>query len=161
MGHGGPPFVQHKRTYPHHPPRCGPPYGADVTLAAALALLAGFQLTVTGVVYPALADVPAQDWRRAHAAHGRRITPLVVVVYGAALAACVAAVIRHEEYATVPLVVALAASLAGVGLTATLAGPLHGRMDEHDPVLLQRLLLVDRLRCVAAVVAALAAVSAA
>jgi hypothetical protein len=132
-----------------------------VTLVPALALLAGFQLTVTCIVYPALADLPAQDWRRAHAAHGRRITPLVVVVYGAALAASVVAVVRHDEYATLPLVVALVASLVGVGLTATLAGPMHGRLGEHDPALVQRLLRVDRLRCVAAVVAALAAVWAA
>jgi hypothetical protein len=124
----------------------------------ALALHAGFQVTVTFVVYPALAAVPADGWRAAHAAHARRITPVVVVVYAGALAVCAAALVHPGDLAPVPLAVAAAGTLAATGLTATLAGPLHSRLQDRDPALVRRLLLVDRLRCAAAALAAVAGV---
>jgi len=60
---------------------------AAFTVAAAIH--AGFQVTVTGVVYPALADVPDDDWSRAHARHSTRIGRVVAVVYPLVLAASV------------------------------------------------------------------------
>ena len=60
-----------------------------VALLASTALHAGFQLKVTLVVYPALADVQPNLWAAAHARHSRRITPLVALVYGGALTCCV------------------------------------------------------------------------
>lgn len=129
------------------------PATVRAVLAAALALHAGFQLTVTLVVYPALADVPPEQWRRAHAAHSRRITPVVGLVYVVALAACALAVARPDDVPTVPLVLAVGGTVAAIGLTAALAAPLHGRLTDGDPALVRRLLVADRLRCVAAVVA--------
>jgi hypothetical protein len=61
---------------------------ANAWLLAAAALHAGFQLTVTAIVYPALASTPVDDWAEAHDRHSRRITPVVAVVYGAAVVAC-------------------------------------------------------------------------
>jgi hypothetical protein len=55
-------------------------------LLASTALHAGFQLTVTLVIYAALAGVQPDQWVAAHARHSRRITPPVALVYGAALA---------------------------------------------------------------------------
>ena len=40
-----------------------------------------------------------------------------------------------------------------MAVTATLAAPVHGRLDTPDPVLLRRLLRVDRVRAVLAVAA--------
>jgi len=66
-----------------------------VALLAATGVHAGFQAAVTLLAYPALADVPPADFPAAHDAHSRRITPLVAVVYAAALVACVGAVLTH------------------------------------------------------------------
>ena len=166
-------------------------------LLAATALHAGFQLTVSTVVYPALADLarrspgdsapgrpassspdpagpdpagagpteaaqaPAQStWQRAHAAHSRRIGPLVGVVYPV-LALAVAGRLRAGP--DLPTVLAATCSAAAVGLTATVAAPLHGRLGPGpEPHLVHRLLVADRGRsafAVAALLAALAGVS--
>jgi hypothetical protein len=122
---------------------------------AAIALHAGFQLTVTVVVYPALASVDDRGWRTAHAAHTRRITPLVAVVYGAVLVASVARLVETDAR-DVATWAAVLASFVAMGLTAFSAGPAHGRLTDRDDVRVARLLRVDRLRC-AAVVAALVA----
>ncbi len=53
-----------------------------VALLVATAVHAGFQLTVSRLVYPALAAVAPAAWEPTHAAHSRRITPLVGLVYG-------------------------------------------------------------------------------
>ena len=120
-------------------------------LVAATALHAGFQLTVTLVVYPALAAVRAADWCPAHDAHSRRIAPLVAVVYGAALVATVGAVLVAPSAGTVA---ALVGTLAAVGVTAASAAPTHGRLGGgRDDALVRRLLTVDRLRVLAALVA--------
>ncbi|MDN4174256.1 hypothetical protein QWY28_14930 [Nocardioides sp. SOB77] len=134
------------------------PTTPEALLLGATALHAGFQLTVTTLVYPRLADTPAADWRRVHERHGRTITPLVAVVYAAVLAACGWALADPG-----PAVVA-AASACGLalGTTAARAAPLHGRLaDRPDPRLLARLLAVDRVRAVAAVAAVPAALAAA
>jgi hypothetical protein len=105
--------------------------GWQVWLLGAAALHLGFQATVTLLVYPALLERGARGdgWAAAHEAHSRRITPLVVVVYGALLP---------------PLVVAgwtLARGGAGWGTalcitgavvafvaTAAVAAPAHSRL---------------------------------
>lgn len=90
-----------------------------------------FQLTVTLVVYSALAEIQPDQWVAAHARHSQRITPLVALVYGAALACCVGALIN-----------------------SFCAGPTHRRLDSGlDPVLIRRLLTCDRWRTAASVLA--------
>ena len=131
-----------------------------VALVAATSLHAGFQLAVSVVVYPALAATTSGSWRSVHDAHSRRIAPLVGLVYAAALVAVVGAVLTDPVAAV--LLAALATGVA-MALTAALAAPLHsrlGRADRPDADLLRRLLLVDRLRAVAAVLALVAAVAA-
>ena len=56
---------------------------SGTALLAATALHFGFQVTVTAIVYPALARVAAPGWAAAHRAHTRAIMPMVAVVYGA------------------------------------------------------------------------------
>jgi hypothetical protein len=117
-----------------------------VLLLAATGLHAGFQATVTLLVYAALAEVPPERWHDAHDRHSRRIVPLVAVVYVALLVTGVGAVAGHPS--SVLLWVATLASAAAVLVTATAAAPLHGRLGSgRDPALVARLLVVDRLRC--------------
>ncbi len=122
---------------------------AATAFALASALHVGFQVTVTALVYPALASRSAIDWPAAHARHTRAITPLVVVVYGAVVGTGVALVVSHPDVAGWASLVATAAAL---GVTAVGAGPLHGRMPERDDGDVARLLALDRWRCAAAVV---------
>ncbi|HET8765795.1 MAG TPA: FMN-binding negative transcriptional regulator, partial [Pedococcus sp.] len=75
---------------------------AAAALLGAAGLHAGFQLTVTTLVYPALARVDASRWAEAHDRHSRAITPLVGVVYLLLLAAGAWAL------ATLPLTTGLA-----------------------------------------------------
>lgn len=125
---------------------------ADTALSVATAVHAGFQLTVTLVVYPALARVPAEQWQDAHREHSRAITPLVVVVYGLLVLAGAWALIDGPNGWTV---VAVAAAGVALLVTATSAGPTHRRLGAgHDPAQIQGLLRADRIRAVAAVVAA-------
>ncbi|CAA9367814.1 MAG: hypothetical protein AVDCRST_MAG47-791 [uncultured Nocardioidaceae bacterium] len=124
-------------------------HAASVALLAAAAVHLGFQLTVTLVVYPTLAFSP--DWDRAHSAHTRSITPVVVIVYGALVLATGWALLATW----IDPWTLLAAAGAGLALlsTALVAGPTHGRLaDGRDPALLRRLLVADRVRTVGAVV---------
>ncbi len=131
----------------------------DVLLLGAAALHAGFQLTVTLVAYPALVAVPAGQWPEAHARHSRGIAPLVALVYGAALVACLGATLSAPSPGTW---VADAGTLLAFVVTATSAAPTHGRLNAGpEPVLLRRLLVVDRVRSVGAVVALAGALAAA
>lgn len=131
--------------------------GWQVALLAATALHAGFQLTVTALVYPALVRVPASAWQVEHDRHSRRIVPVVGVVYVAALVACVGVLLTGPTYAEW---VAVAATGTAIGTTALAAAPMHGRLaGDPDPVLLKRLLRVDRIRAAAAVVALAAALT--
>ena len=133
-----------------------------VALLASTALHAGFQLTVTLVVYPALADVPPALWAAAHANHSRRITPLVALVYGAALACCVGILINSGGSSPTQLagiVIAIAGTVAAIAVTAFCAGPTHRRLNSGlDPVLMRTLISCDRWRTVAAVLALVGAV---
>jgi hypothetical protein len=120
----------------------------------ATALHLGFQLTVTLVVYPALAR--AESWERAHAAHTRAITPLVVAVYAALVGSSAWVLVERETGGWVTVGIAG----AGVSLlvTALVAGPAHGRLSSgREPGLLRRLLVADLVRTAAASVAAVAA----
>lgn len=129
--------------------------GADVGLVAATALHAGFQLVVTVLVYPAFRTVPVELWAGHHGRHTSRVTWLVVPVYGL-LALAGVATMRSGPDAW--QLVALGLLAGCVVVTATVAGPAHSRLAAgRDPVVLARLLVADRLRCVAAVLAGLAA----
>jgi hypothetical protein len=130
---------------------------ANAWLLAAVALHAGFQLTVTVIVYPALASTPDHAWAEAHARHSRRIAPLVALVYGAAVVACALAAAADPSQGTW---VALAGTAVAILVTATMAAPLHGRLDRRDAALLARLLAADRVRCVSACLALVGALGA-
>ena len=106
--------------------------------------------------YPSLVLARSTDWERAHAAHTRAITPLVVVVYGALVLTGAWAV---AEGGTDPW---LLAAVAAVGLsllvTALLAAPAHRRLSPtRDEAMLRRLLVVDRVRSAGALAGVLAA----
>lgn len=118
---------------------------------------AGFQLVVTVVVYPALAEVPRERWEPAHRAHSRRIAILVVPLYAAILAVSAVELTRGPDGPAAWC--ALAAQGAAMAITATLAAPAHGRLgaSNGDVHQMRRLLRVDRLRCAAAVTGLLAA----
>lgn len=125
-------------------------------LLAATAAHLGFQLTVSAVVYPALADVTATAWERAHVAHSRRIAGLVVLVYGALL------VTLGWALAALPLGPGLLLAAGGTTLslltTAMVAAPTHGRLGGGlTQALIQRLLWADRVRTVGATVAVVGA----
>ncbi len=121
-------------------------------LLTATALHAGFQATVTVLVYPALSRVDPAVWGREHRAHSRRIVPLVGVVYGFLAVACLGALLSLP--ASPGLWVALLGSLSTVLVTALGAAPTHGRLaDGRTPALVGRLLVLDRWRLAGALVA--------
>lgn len=133
-----------------------------VALVAATWLHAGFQLTVTLLVYPALVapSLAPDEWTERHARHSRGITPIVVVVYGALVLACLAVLIAGPR----PLAALVSVGAAAVAAMATafVAAPAHGRLGSgRDPVVERRLLVADRVRSLAAVAAAVAAAIAA
>jgi hypothetical protein len=132
---------------------------AAAAFLAAAAANAGFQATVTMVVYPALARVRPAHWRQAHDRHSRAIWPLVAVLY-AALAATAAWWLVADWSAMTAVAVALGA--VPVVVTALVAAPLHRRLVRRDTDSLRRLLVADRVRtafAVAAVAVAIAAVA--
>ena len=134
----------------------GGPTGWVVALLAATCLHAGFQLTVTVLVYPALARVPVGSWAVEHDRHSRRITPLVAVVYAGVLVTAVGALLTSPSYA---VGLAVAGNALTLGLTAAVAAPLHGRLGRgRDPRLVQRLLVADRGRAAGVLVGLVAAV---
>lgn len=131
-----------------------------VLLVAATALHLGFQVTVTALVYPALARTDPADWDRVHRAHSRAITPVVAAVYSALLLVGALAVSQHPGDGFL-----LTAAVAGVGavtITALLAAPAHGRLArDRNKARIRRLLWIDRGRTLAAAVSFGAAVTAA
>lgn len=130
---------------------------AVVAFALAAAVHAGFQATVTLLVYPALVEVDRGAWDVAHARHTRRITSLVALLYAALVATGALLVVRGPEALGWA---ALAATAAALATTALGAAPIHGRMRAEDDDLRRRLLLVDRVRCAFAVLGAVLAVAA-
>jgi hypothetical protein len=125
-------------------------------LLAATALHAGFQAVVTVVVYPALAEVPGDRWAVAHAAHSRRITAVVAPVYVAAAAACLW-LLLSGPYTLLLMLAITGNALAGLS-TALIAAPTHFRLGREGPTpqLMRRLLVIDQVRLLAAVLALLA-----
>lgn len=130
---------------------------ATWALLVVAAAHAGFQVTVTVLVYPALASVGSDRWTPAHDRHSRRIAPLVVLLYGGFVVTGVWA--AATEPLRTPLVAALALAAGTLLLTGAVAAPLHGRLgaDGPRPELLDRLLRVDRARAVLAVLTLVAA----
>ncbi|GAB3653233.1 hypothetical protein GCM10027596_03400 [Nocardioides korecus] len=128
------------------------------SLLAATGLHAGFQVTVTTLVYPALARLPGSAWAREHDLHSRRIVPLVGLAYAVVLLTTLGALLADPT----PLVfLSAAGSAVTLGTTALRAAPLHGRLGRgHDPALVRSLLAADRVRTAGAVVAVLAAAGA-
>jgi len=116
----------------------------------------GFQVVVTVVVYPALADVPGGRWTAAHDRHSRRIALVVGPLYVLVAAACLWSLLSSPDAWTL---VAVGGNAVAVLLTATMAAPLHGRLSNarRRAVLLTRLRRVDVVRTVAAAVAVVAA----
>lgn len=127
---------------------------ASDALLAATALHAGFQAVVTVVVYPALRDLAPDAWAAGHAAHSRRISVLVVPVYLLVLLACGWSL---YDGAATSWGDALAVSGNALALvtTALVAAPTHGRLGREGPTatLMARLLLADRVRLLAVLVA--------
>ncbi|HXH77018.1 hypothetical protein [Nocardioides sp.] len=130
---------------------------ALVAFALASALHAGFQATVTVLVYPVLGDRGPDEWRLAHARHSRAITPLVVVVYGAIVVSGAVLVLSGPGLLGW---LALAAVAGALGMTAAAAAPTHGRLTDRDDALVTRLLAADRWRCAFAVAGAVLALAA-
>lgn len=125
----------------------------EQAFTVAVAVHAGFQVTVTVLVYPALAATPPERWEVVHGAHSRRIAPLVAVLYGALVVT--GGLTAYAGAVDSAWVVAVAAVGATVLLTAAVAAPLHGRLGREGPrpVLLRRLLVADRVRALLAVLA--------
>jgi hypothetical protein len=126
-------------------------------LLAVSALHAGFQSVVTVVVYPALRDLPPERWAAGHAAHSRRITYLVVPLYTAVTAACVWVLLAGSE--SWPVALAVVGNAAALAVTALVAAPAHSRLGRvgQESALLARLLLADRVRLAATLLAVVAA----
>lgn len=129
-----------------------------VALLVSTAVHLGFQATVTLLVYPALGRVPATSWPQEHAAHSRRITPLVAVVYGAVLVACAGALVTSTD--SLGVWVAALGTAGAFLVTALVAAPTHARLGRgRTDELVTRLLGADRLRLGAALVALAGAVA--
>ena len=130
---------------------------ALVALLAASTLHLGFQLTVTAIVYPALARTSDSQWARAHDAHSRAIVPLVVLTYAALLGTLAWAWLTAS---TGPgLVVATAGTVLTFATTAFVAAPTHGRLgrEGRSDDAIHRLLRSDRVRAAGAVLATVGA----
>lgn len=125
-----------------------------VAFALVAAAHAGFQLTVTVLVYPALVEVGRDAWDGAHARHSRRIVGLVALLYAGLLGAGAVLVADGPD---VLGWVALVAAAGALATTAGFAAPIHGRLRAESDGLRRTLLLVDRVRCAFAVAAAVAA----
>lgn len=126
---------------------------AGEALLVAGMLHLGFQATVTGVVYPALAEVDDERWPRAHDAHSRRITRLVAPVYVLLAGACLWVLIAGP-HDTLPLVAVAGAAVSGV-TTMAVAAPTHGRLGRgRTSSAVRRLLVADAVRLVGALVCA-------
>lgn len=121
---------------------------AGAAFLAAAAAHAGFQATVSAVVYPALSHVRAAHWRQAHDRHSRAITPLVAVVYLALVGTAAWWLVVDWS---VLHAVAVAPALLSIVVTALVAAPLHRRLVRRDDALVGRLLTADRVRTALAV----------
>ncbi|MBW8171976.1 hypothetical protein K0651_02800 [Ornithinimicrobium sp. Arc0846-15] len=129
---------------------------APIFLLTATALHAGFQLTVSSLVYPVLAAADPQTWQSTHARHSRLITPMVVVTYLGLLIALPWALWTEPSNPWV-WVCAVAVALT-FAATAFGAAPTHQALTPgKNQRLIRRLLVSDQLRALGAVVALAAA----
>lgn len=122
----------------------------EVWLVAAAAAHLGFQLTVTLLVYPVLVDRGRRgdEWAAVHAAHSRRITPLVVLVYGALLPPVLLATwqVAQRQAGWATGTAAVGAWLAFTA-TALVAAPAHAALGGGwSPLAGRRLVRADRVR---------------
>ncbi len=126
---------------------------AETALVAVSGLHLGFQAVVTIVVYPALASTRPQDWDVVHADHSRRIVRLVAPLYLTVAAVCLWVLATASLDARI--VLALAGHAVAAAVTAAVAAPTHGRLGRQGPTsgALRRLLVADRARLAATVVA--------
>ncbi len=121
----------------------------EALVLAAGALHAGFQVTVSALVYPAL--LRAEPFGPAHRRHSRGIAPVVVVVYGALVATGVARLVVGDLDGASTVALG-GAALAGL-TTALVAAPTHGRLAAgRTDALARRLTRADLVRTVGAVV---------
>lgn len=129
-------------------------------LVAATWLHAGFQVVITTLVYPTFRDIDDHDWSAFHLRHSRRISGVVALVYGALVTASAGVLVLGAfDFATAAT---LAAIVLAFVVTATVAAPAHGRLASGRATSdVAVLLLGDKVRCVAAVVAAAVALWAA
>ena len=130
----------------------------SVALLVATSFHAGFQLTVTTLVYPALGRLGSADFARGHAAHSRAVVPLVALVYGVVVVASLGAVVTAPG--SVTAWASGAASALALLVTALRAAPLHGRLGQRgsEPDLLRALVRADRVRTAFALLATVVAV---
>lgn len=130
------------------------PQQALLTVTAAHA---GFQVVVSTVVYPALADVPSDGWALAHERHSRRISYVVVPLYALIVGTSLWAVI--DGPVTAAVVVTVLGNALALVTTAVVAAPTHGRLgsDGRTAPLVGRLLWSDRIRTFGAIVALMGA----
>jgi hypothetical protein len=123
---------------------------AATAFLAAASAHAGFQATVTLVVYPTLSHVRSAHWRQAHDRHVHDVRPLVAVLYLALVATAVWWL--ADDWSAVA-VVAVVLALLSMAVTAVLAAPLHRRLVKREDATVARLLAVDRWRTILAVAA--------
>jgi uncharacterized membrane protein len=117
--------------------------GLAVANLALAAYMTGVIWVVQIVVYPSFALVGDSEWLAYHAAHSRRITPVVApAMLAHAIVATALLVDRPDALAAVNL--ALAAGLLLV--TATVFARLHGRLT---PAAAGRLVRLNALRAMA------------
>lgn len=113
---------------------------------------AGFQWTVQVVVYPQFARVPVDRFAAYELAHQRRVSWLVVPLFGG-LVLTTAGLVTLRPDGVPPAVAAGAAALlaALLGVTGLLAVPLHRKLSTGwDDAAFRRLLRVDALRVLVA-----------
>lgn len=128
--------------------------GWERWLLTAAALHLGFQLTVTLLVYPVLVERGRLGvaWAEVHATHSRRITPPVLVVYGALLPPLTVAggrlVTGEAGWGSA---VALLGGALALTATAAVAAPAHGRLARGwDEAVGRRLVHADVVRLLGA-----------
>ncbi len=130
---------------------------AATAFLAAASAHAGFQATVTLVVYPTLSHVRAAHWRQAHDRHGQAIRPLVVAAYVALVATGIWWL--ATDWSALPVLAVVLAALS-MAITAVFAAPLHRRLVRRDDAALTRLIAVDRARTLLAFAAVGVAIAA-
>lgn len=133
---------------------------AELAFLVAAAAYAGFQWCVQLVVYPQFAAVPAESFAAYEAAHQRRITPLVGVLFVALAGSGAWLLVGSSPTTPTALIVTGLALVAVVPvLTAAGAVPRHRELSRGwDPVAARGLRRVDAWRTAAATAALVVAV---